>query len=374
MIEPIFLTATAAVVKTLSELGKQYVERSKEAKEHYQRRTAGQAADPLEGKRDSCIGRVNELQLRTALYVSEPDLQQRIWCLLMEQTVATYEASTEQELRMAEASLQQIEAALASYTDARANRQRVRAIGVAISFLVLAGIATFLYYAPALGVTADSIINILGIPVTVVLWSVVGSFAAILYRFSMSGDRQLEDPLRWFFSRPLTGVVMGSITFLVIKVGLLTFTPGATSETAVASVANKELMWLVAFLAGFSDRFSDSLLKSLIGKFGGETTSELVTTPIAVPQKESSQFSVIFDWMTNNRRKKGQDGGTVREPQVDPEQSVISTNVSKTSKLNLNTIKNGPPAATNEKPVEKIIKPERTNTDGTEERVRKPEK
>src|SRR5262249_17582 len=40
---------------------------------------------------------------------------------------------------------------------------------------------------------------------------------------------------------------------------------------------SKELMWLIAFLAGFSDRFADGMLKSLVGKFGGDRSSELVS-------------------------------------------------------------------------------------------------
>ncbi len=303
-LETLLITSALSSGTIVSEIIKQYAQRSKSAKEDYQKRSPTEN-DAIEKRRGDCITTINELQFDTALCVADPDLQQRIWCLLMEQTVLTYEAVTERELRMVGASLQQIKAALKSYRDGMNYRTRVRFAGVVISFVFLAAIGIYLYYAPRLGVSANSVITILGIPVSVLLWSVVGSFAAILYRFSMSGDRNLEDPLRWFFSRPLTGVVMGSITFLVIKVGVLTFASGSNAQPVVTDLGSKELMWLVAFLAGFSDRFSDGLLKSLIGRFGGDSSGELVTVGMtAMQQRTGSQFSVIFDWITKRGGNK----------------------------------------------------------------------
>jgi hypothetical protein len=59
----------------------------------------------------------------------------------------------------------------------------------------------------------------------VIFWSAIGSFAAILYRFTNAGDKDLEDPVRWLFSRPVTEIIMGAISFLVLKGGLLAVTP-----------------------------------------------------------------------------------------------------------------------------------------------------
>src|SRR5260370_3473123 len=53
-------------------------------------------------------------------------------------------------------------------------------------------------------------------------------------------------------------------------------------------------MWLVAFLAGFSDRFSDGLLKSLVGRFGGDKTADLVAIQMSSRQASTG----ILDHLT----------------------------------------------------------------------------
>jgi hypothetical protein len=110
------------------------------------------------------------------------------------------------------------------------------------------------------------------IPLPVLIWSGIGSFAAILYRFNSSGDVELQDPLRWLFTRPLTGIVMGTITYFVLRIGLM-----SVESPNVDTLSSSELLWLVAFLSGFSDRFSDTLLRALIGRFSGEKLDSLVT-------------------------------------------------------------------------------------------------
>jgi hypothetical protein len=90
----------------------------------------------------------------------------------------------------------------------------------------------------------------------VIFWSAIGSFAAILYRFTNAGDKDLEDPVRWLFSRPVTEIIMGAISFLVLKGGLLAVTPARGNAPSQGEHAN-EVMWLKAFVAGFNDRFSE---------------------------------------------------------------------------------------------------------------------
>ena len=60
-------------------------------------------------------------------------------------------------------------------------------------------------------------------------------------------------------------------------------------------------MWLVAFLAGFSDRFADSLLQSLVGRFGGEKNGELVAMQMGMRQPSGS----VLDRLTVMNRGKG---------------------------------------------------------------------
>jgi len=103
---------------------------------------------------------------------------------------------------------------------------------------------------------------------------------AMLYRFNTSADAELADPLRWCFTRPLTGILMGIIEYMVFKVGILVLQPASDAVSAAhgSGGAPQELLWLAAFLAGFSDRFADSVLRSLAGRLGGDRQGDLVVT------------------------------------------------------------------------------------------------
>ena len=265
-------------------------ERVKSAQDTYQL-TLGQSDDPVQNLRHDVIHKINELRNRAALCISDPDFQQKIWCLLMEQMADAYETNTERGLNLVQYSTGQIEDVLNSYKQANSYRRKARWIGVVVSLLSLAGIGVFLRFADTTNLNGDTAPPVLGIPWCVLFWSFVGSFAAILYRFTNAGDQELEDPLRWLFSRPLTGVVMGSITYLVIEAGFLTL---GSDPGGAATLGKNDVMLLVAFLAGFSDRFADSLLQSLVGRFGGEKNGELVAMRMGFAQPSGS----ILDHLT----------------------------------------------------------------------------
>jgi hypothetical protein len=294
---PLVVSLTSALLGTgtLDVLGaavKLLAERVSRAHEKYEQ-TSSKADDPVEARRDEIIREISKLRNRVALCVSDPELQQKIWCLLMEQTAEAYEAVSERSLDLVKDTAAQIESVLDSYEHAVHYRRRARWIAVVVSLVSLGAIGWFLYFAQTKGMTGEAAIPILGVPSCVLLWSVIGSFASIVYRFTNAGDRELEDPLRWLFSRPLTGIIMGAITFLVIKAGLMTMAP-VPGSSSTGKLGTNEVMWLVAFLAGFSDRFSDGLLKSLVGRFGGDKTADLVAIQMSSRQASTG----ILDHLT----------------------------------------------------------------------------
>jgi len=287
MATPVLMSLTSVLLNSgtseiLNGCAKLLAERVKAAHDNYQQ-TAAQACDTVENERHEAISKINELRNRAALGVADADLQQKIWCLLMEQTAEVYEATTARSISLVKDNTGQVEALLNGYQHTMNYRRRARAIAVLVSVLSLAGIGYFLYFAHSSGMKGETTLPVLGVPSCVLLWSVIGSFAAILYRFSNAGDRELEDPLRWLFSRPLTGIIMGAITFLVLRAGLLTMSP-APEANSIERLGTNEIMWLVAFLAGFSDRFADGLLKSLVGRFGGEKNSDLIAMQVTSKQ------------------------------------------------------------------------------------------
>jgi hypothetical protein len=239
-------------------------------------------SDPLIATQDRLLSLIVAARNEIILEVSDIAFLQKCLALLTEQMRETYKATEQWQLAFVEGNVAQIKAAVQTYRRNKLSRYRIRVAAVAVSVLGIIALGVFLSWAPGSGITSDSRIPLLELPVPVLLWSVIGSFAAILYRFSTNGDAEIADPLRWLFSRPLTGIVIGSITYLIIRVGVVTLTPAAGAPASgAASLGSNELIWLIAFLAGFSDKFADRLLSSSVGRFGGDQ-GDLVSVPAAI--------------------------------------------------------------------------------------------
>ncbi len=150
----------------------------------------------------------------------------------------------------------------------RATRRAVRGYGIlgTVAGIFLTG--GMVWYGAGLGLYKNWVIPLLSIPVTFVLWSPIGSFAAMLYRFNKSSDVEMEFPLRWLATRPVTGMVMGLIVYLIIKGVLIV----SGSTIPFSTLGSQELIWLVAFFAGFSDRFCEAVLNLIVGRLGAAAT------------------------------------------------------------------------------------------------------
>ena len=123
------------------------------------------------------------------------------------------------------------------------------------------------------------ILPFIGIPCTVVLWSAIGSFAAMLYRFNRHPIHEFTDAAKWLVTRPVRGVVVGSAFYLVFAAGLFLVgaTPAGPGDAAglgcpgilgSATAAPRELLILaLAFLVGFSDRFGDAVFNALVERY-----------------------------------------------------------------------------------------------------------
>lgn len=263
----------------------------------------------IKSKRVEVMKRLNQLRSRAMLYVKDAALQEQIWVLLNEQTHTIYDAnnreSLDEALDRATENLDQVESVIEAYEKRKIKQRLLRMLAVYLSVLILCGFVFFLWYARQTGISTNSVVELLGLPVPVILWSALGSFAAILYRFSISKGDEISNPMGWLFSRPLTGVVMGSITYLIIKVGLMTFAPG----TPTGNLGTVHLMWLVAFLAGFSDRFSDSLLRSLIGRFGGDKDGDILSMEITTQNQKEGMFNSLFGALGTKRRDQAAAAG-----------------------------------------------------------------
>lgn len=270
------LTSSIGVSELISNLrsvaSDKRTDRLEQARQHYLE-NVGDTPTPFEQKRQGLLSKLMGLQADVILSISDTNLLIRTSGLLVEQIVGTYEAKTDIELSFVELAIGRIEGTLRKYRQWQQRRILARWLAVGVSILALFGLGGVIYWSTQTnGPKVTDVLPLIQIPLPVLVWSGIGSFTAILYRFNKSGDVELQDPLRWLFTRPITGVVMGVVSYLIMKVGLLSITGSEDID-----LAGSEIFWIVAFISGFSDRFVDSFLKTLVGQFGGDKDSELVS-------------------------------------------------------------------------------------------------
>lgn len=110
---------------------------------------------------------------------------------------------------------------------------------------------------------------LLNIPWPVVFWSFIGSFAAMIYRFNRQPIYEFGDVIKWTLTRLVQGVVLGSAFYLILVSGLALLT-GHSLETTIPKTSNKladEVILVLTFLVGFSDKFADTMFNALIDRY-----------------------------------------------------------------------------------------------------------
>jgi hypothetical protein len=106
-----------------------------------------------------------------------------------------------------------------------------------------------------------------GVPVGVILWGAAGSLAAILYRFyTEQGRIRFATEFRWLIARPIIGIIMGGVVFIALTSGLVLLMSSPSSTDAASALPHKEAFWIVAFLAGFSDKFYLGVIDLLVAR------------------------------------------------------------------------------------------------------------
>lgn len=140
--------------------------------------------------------------------------------------------------------------------------------------------------------TSNFSIPWLGIPISIVFWSAIGSLANMLYKYYKRqnlGDIQQE--LRWVWARPLLGIIMGAITYLVVVSGLILV--GAATPQNVSLEIKPEILWLFAFLGSFSDK----VFEGVIEKVG----------LIAVDKQATNEFQDLLLALSQNKIQENQE-------------------------------------------------------------------
>jgi hypothetical protein len=133
--------------------------------------------------------------------------------------------------------------------------------GIVLAFLAL--IVAAMALAPR-RLSVNEPTPLLGIPPSVILWSFIGSFVALLMRFIQRKFWEIDDFVKWFLTRSLVGLIMGAVLYLVVVSGFFAFgiIIGAPSST-LSTLPRPEIFWLLAFVGAANDKIAERILSAV---------------------------------------------------------------------------------------------------------------
>ncbi|NEQ38600.1 MAG: hypothetical protein F6K40_20950 [Okeania sp. SIO3I5] len=137
-----------------------------------------------------------------------------------------------------------------------------RLVTIAIMFIISLMMVGGLFHRPLVTVGEkpldDLKLPLLNIPWPVVFWSFIGSFAAMIYRFNRQPIYEFGNVLKWTITRLVQGIVLGSAFYLILVSGL---------SLLISEKITTEVILILSFLVGFSDRFADSVFNTFIERY-----------------------------------------------------------------------------------------------------------
>jgi hypothetical protein len=230
--------------------------------------------DPYSQDREKLLGRLSNMATSLVYSASTPKILEKSSAVTTEFFARIYRAESREEFDLIQIGIQQLEDAIDKEKQEqeaqKAREARARNLAFLVSGMVLIGVVLTVVFGPGRGWSADTVIPIIQAPFAILFWSVIGSFAAVLYRFN-TANINLQEPTKWLITRPLIGVLMGIIAYYVISVGFVIVTTGSDTEAVIAP----QVLWLAAFIVSFSDQLAEKFLRTIAGKFGGDENEEL---------------------------------------------------------------------------------------------------
>ena len=145
-------------------------------------------------------------------------------------------------------------------------------------FLVIITIGTYLLW-------DQPNFSIAYVPIDVLEWAFIGGMIGVLYRLAYH-PHALEKAnfTAWIVAKPVIGVVMGGLIYYLAVSGSI-FLNGSST------IKNTELLDVIAFIGGFSDKLTISLINKIIDKsFGDDDENDKRRTKKSAA---SYQFQVL---------------------------------------------------------------------------------
>lgn len=203
--------------------------------------------------------------------VAEPETQLEALHLVQEAERVLIPPVDRTHLIDAHLHLAQVDIEIERSRGARGSSYVLAGILYLVGLFILAGQGLGLFRTGVDALTMNGFM-LIGIPVPIWLWAVIGSLTSMLLRAGNFPFRSWHQALRWFLFRPIAGIVMGVMTYLMVKAGLLILSGESEPQAP-------ELLWVIAFAGAFSDTLSITLMDRLTGRLALKDKSAPPSAP-----------------------------------------------------------------------------------------------
>lgn len=132
-----------------------------------------------------------------------------------------------------------------------------------IALVQICLILAYMYFVPG---PDDRILNGFVIPKAVITYAAWGSLSSVLLRFYTEPEKKFVNEIRRLIARPILGVILGVATYLAFTQGLLIVSNISFKGIGIDSGNPSNILYLIAFLAGFSERWTNALITFLLSK------------------------------------------------------------------------------------------------------------
>jgi hypothetical protein len=174
------------------------------------------------------------------------------------------ESSTRQDLSRAGSNLSEFESLIEQERLAHRDQRLWNYFTIVVVLIYIALIVAGMALADAL----KKVPTVFNIPQEIFMWAAAGSLAAILYKFYTKQDRvNFQYEVRWLIARPMIGIIMGAVAYVGVLSGLILLNAANNAGAAPApSEPVGRAYCIIAFLAGFSDKFYMGVINLLVSK------------------------------------------------------------------------------------------------------------
>jgi hypothetical protein len=170
---------------------------------------------------------------------------------------------SQEDFRTAEQQIRAAAVLIERDRQSQRNARKYTILGGLIALVQISLIATYIYFVPG---PHDRILDGFAVPKASITFAAVGSLASVLFRFYTVPEKKFVSEIRRLIARPILGVILGVATYLAFTHGLLIVSNISFKSVETDNVKASSFLYLIAFLGGFSERWTNTLINSLLSK------------------------------------------------------------------------------------------------------------